>query len=120
MEVDMKIRFYNARLLTMKDGEEMFVTIDTEESDFTSEQLYMIDQVADLAKKDEKVVINFELQTRPTDDSKKATSANENRNHALAQHLEKLGVSKKQYNIHTAKPSEEVAVEGYAITLKVK
>ena len=117
-----KVATSPARLLKgMKDdGEELFVPIDMEESDFTSEQLYMIDQVADMAKKDEKVVINFELQTQPTNDSKKAMATYENRNHALAQHLEKLGVNKKQYNIHTAKPSEEVAVEGYAITLDVK
>ena len=117
-----KVATSPARLLKgmKEDGEEMFVTIDTEESDFTSEQLYMIDQVADMAKKDEKVVLNFELQTHPANDSKKASAANENRNQALAQHLEKLGVSKKQYHIRTAKPSDEVAVEGYAITVEVK
>ena len=117
-----KVATSPARLLKgMKDdGEELFVPIDMDESDFTSEQLYMIDQVADMAKKDEKVVVNFELQTRPTSDNKKVAAASENRNHALEQHLEKLGVNKKQYHIRTAKPNEDVAVEGYAITLDVK
>jgi hypothetical protein len=117
-----KVATSPARLLKgmKEDGEEMFVTIDPEESAFTSEQFYMIDQVAGMAKKDEKVVVIFELQTRPSDDGKKATAVAEERNHALAQHLERLGVNKSQYIIHTAKPDENVAVEGYAIRLKVE
>lgn len=116
-----KVATSPARLLKgmKEDGEEMFLTIDAEEEGFNSEQIYMIDQVANLAKNDEKVVINFELQTRPTHDSK-ISKALESRNEELAQHLEKLGVNKKQYNIHTAHPDEEVAVEGYAIKLHVK
>ena len=116
-----KVATSPARLLKgmKEDGEEMFLTIDAEEEGFNSEQIYMIDQVANLAKNDEKVVINFELQTRPTHDSK-ISKALESRNEELAHHLEKLGVNKKQYNIHTAHPDEEVAVEGYAIKLHVK
>ena len=115
-----KVATSPARLLKgMKDGgEELFVPIDSDE-EFTSEQLYLIDQVADLAKNDEKVVVVFELQSRPTKDGKRSFSP-DRINRTLAQHLSKLGLKKGQYDIHTAQPSEDVAVEGYAVKLKVE
>ena len=115
-----KVATSPARLLKgMKDGgEELFVPIDSDE-EFTSEQLYLIDQVADLAKNDEKIVIEFELQSRPTKDGKSSFSP-DRINRTLAQHLGKLGLKKSQYDIRTAQPSEDVAVEGYAIKLKIE
>ena len=116
-----KVATSPARLLKgMKDeGEELFVPIDWDEEGFTSEQIYLIDQVADLAKKDEKVVLVFELQTRPNSKGKDKHTANQH-NRALASHLGKLGLGKSQYDIHTADPDKNVAVEGYAVKLRVK
>ena len=116
-----KVATSPARLLKgMKDeGEELFVPVDLDEEDFTSEQIYLIDQVADLAKKDEKVVLDFELQTRPTGTGKDKHAANHH-NRALANHLAKLGLSKSQYDIHTADPDKDAAMEGYAVKLKIK
>lgn len=115
-----KVATSPARLLKgmKEEGEELFVPIDSDE-EFTSEQLYMIEQVADIVKNDEGVVVEFELQSRPTKDGKNTFSA-DRINHTLAQHLSKLGLDKRQYDIHTAQPSEDVAVEGYAIKLKVE
>ena len=113
-----KVATSPARLLKgMKDGgEELFVPIDSDE-EFTSEQLYLIDQVADLAKNDERVVIEFELQSRPSKDGKSSFSP-DRINRTLAQHLGKLGLKKSQYDIRTAEPDRDVAVEGYAVKLK--
>ena len=116
-----KVATSPARLLKdMKDGgEELFVPIDAEEEDFTSEQLYLIDQLAEMVKDEEGMVLHFELQTRPNDNDRPATH-HQHLNRALAHHLEKLGVGKKQYSIHTAAPDENVAMEGYAIELKIE
>ncbi len=116
-----KVATSPARLLKgIKDGgEELFVAVNTEDEDFTSEQIYQIDQLAELAKSDKNIVLLFELQTRPTKDGKAQTTL-EQHNRTLAHHLEKLGVSKKQYTITTAQPDKGVVVEGYAVTVKVK
>ena len=38
--------------------------------------------------------------------------------HYLADHLGKVGLKKSQYDIHTANPDKDVAVEGYVVKLK--
>lgn len=114
-----KVATSPARLLKgMRDeGEELFVPIDRDEADFTSEQIYLIDQVADLAKGNEGVVLVFELQSRPSTSGKGKLDAHR-LNHALADHLGKVGLKKSQYDIHTANPDKDVAVEGYVVKLK--
>ena len=116
-----KVATSPARLLKgIKDGgEELFVAVNTKDEDFTSEQIYQIDQLAELAKNDKNIELLFELQTRPTKDGK-ASPTLEQHNRTLAHHLEKLGVSKKQYSITTAQPDESVVVEGYAVKVEVK
>ena len=116
-----KVATSPARLLKgMKDGgEELFVAVNTKDEEFTSEQIYQIDQLAELAKSDKKIELQFELQTRPAKDGK-ADPTLEHHNRTLAHHLEKLGVSKKQYSITTAQPDKGVVVEGYAVTVKMK
>ena len=116
-----KVATSPARLLKgMKDGgEELFVAVNTKDEDFTSEQIYQIDQLAELAKNDKNIELQFELQTRPTKDGKASPSI-EQHNRTLAHHLEKLGVSKKQYSITTAEPDKGVVVEGYAVKVEVK
>ena len=108
------------RLFGSAEGEEdiFFIAIDPKEQDFTSEQFYQIDQVANLAKSDESIVLKFELLTRH-DDKGEGTDY-EHFNKLLRRHLERLGLSRQQFTITSPKPSEEVKKEGYAVTVDVK
>lgn len=101
------------------DGEELFVDIDPAEHDFTSEQFYMIDQIADLAAKDESLILNFELITRPTTDAA-VQSNHQRRNNILQHHLADLGLNKSQYNVTTAEPDLAADKEGYNVTITIK
>ena len=106
------------RLFGSAEGEEddLFIALDPKEQDFTSEQFYQIDQVANLAKSDESIVLKFELRTRPHDKDEAADY--EHFNKLLRRHLEHLGLSRQQYTITTPKPSEEVKKEGYEVTVE--
>ena len=95
---------------------ELFITIDHHEPDFTSEQFYQIDQVASVAKMDTSYRMLLQLHTRPTDDSI-ALRNQKIRNKLLQKHLSDLGVPKKQYQIIHLHPSDTVKVEGYSVTL---
>jgi hypothetical protein len=95
---------------------ELFITIDHHEPDFTSEQFYQIDQVAGVAKMDTSYQMLLQLHTRPTDDSI-ALRNQKIRNKLLQKHLSDLGVPKKQYQIIHLHPSDTVKVEGYSVTL---
>lgn len=95
---------------------ELFITIDHHEPDFTSEQFYQIDQVAGVAKMDTSYRMLLQLHTRPTDDSI-ALRNQKIRNKLLQKHLSDLGVPKKQYQIIHLHPSDTVKVEGYSVTL---
>jgi len=98
------------------DSDELFITIDNQDPDFTSEQFYQIDQVADVAKLDTNYRMSLTLLTRPTEDS--VTLRNQKiRNKLLQKHLTDLGVPKGQYTIVQMKPSDTVKVEGYKVTL---
>lgn len=95
---------------------ELFITIDHHEPDFTSEQFYQIDQVAGVAKMDTSYRMLLQLHTRPTDDSI-ALRNQKIRNKLLQKHLSDLGVPKKQYQIIHLHPSDTVKEEGYSVTL---
>lgn len=96
----------------------LFIAIDPKEQDFTSEQFYQIDKVANLAKSDESMVLKFELQTRQ--DDKEEGIDYEHFNKLLRRHLERLGLSRQQFTITSLKPSEDVKKEGYAVTLELR
>ena len=98
------------------NNNELFITIDHHEPDFTSEQFYQIDQVAGVAKMDTSYRMLLQLHTRPTDDSI-ALRNQKIRNKLLQKHLSDLGVPKKQYQIIHLHPSDTVKVEGYSVTL---
>lgn len=105
--------------LSGSNNDELFITIDNQDPDFSSEQFYQIDQVADVAKMDINYRLALELLTRPTEDS--VTLKNQKiRNKLLQKHLTDLGVPKEQYTIIHAKPSDTVKVEGYRVTLKME
>lgn len=100
------------------ENDEVFIRVDPNEHDFTSEQFYQIDKVADLAKLDESIILHLELQTRPTEDS--TIVANHNRrNEILQRHLAELGVAPDKLVITTAEPSADLKKEGYLVTTTV-
>ena len=100
------------------DSDEVFITVDPNEHDFTSEQFYQIDKVANLAKLDESITLHMELQTRPTEDS--IITANHNRRNIILQHhLTELGVDPEKIVITTAEPSSDLKKEGYLVTTSV-
>ncbi|MCQ2274657.1 MAG: DUF748 domain-containing protein [Bacteroidales bacterium] len=100
-------------------SDELFINIDPNEDDFTSEQFYQIDKVADLTKSDENYHLNLELQSRPTDDAK-IQQNHESRNKVLQHHLTNLGIAPSQFSITAATPSDSIAHEGYMVTLSIK
>lgn len=97
--------------------DKVFMAFDPEENDFSSEQFYQIDKLADLAKSDENYILNFDLVTDPTQDSTMAAS-NRRRNAILTHHLNELGLSATQYSITSTQ--DENAVPGYNITIQIK
>lgn len=100
-------------------GDELFVSINPEETDFTSEQFYQIDKVADLAKTDENYHINLELQSRPTENAT-ILKNHETRNKVLQMHLTNLGVPTSQFTITAATPSDSITTEGYSVSLSLE
>ncbi len=99
-------------------SDELFIAIDPLDPDFTSEQFYQIDQVADVAKVDTSYRMLLTLQTRPTEDSLVLRNQ-EVRNKLLQKHLSDLGVPKEQYQIVVTPPSDSVRTEGYQVTLQM-
>ena len=101
--------------MTVDDEGRLFIPVDADERDFTSEQFYQIDKVADVAKMDENLVLHLNLVTR-TGHSDKVLENNERRNKILQRHLIDLGVPEKQIVITTAEPDKAVKKEGYVVT----
>lgn len=101
--------------MMVDDKGNMFIAVDADERDFTSEQFYQIDKVAELAKLDENVILNLNLVTR-TGHSDKVLENHERRNKILQRHLIDLGVPEKQIVITTAEPDKAVKKEGYVVT----
>ena len=100
------------------DGQgNMFIAVDPKEHDFTSEQFYQIDKVANLAKMDENVVLSLTLATRPGASDKEAEN-HDRRNKILRHHLKELGVPEKQFTITVAEPDKGVKQEGYIVEIK--
>ena len=100
------------------DGQgNMFIAVDPKEHDFTSEQFYQIDKVANLAKMDENVVLSLTLATRPGASDKEAEN-HDRRNKILHHHLKELGVPEKQFTITVAEPDKGVKQEGYIVKIK--
>lgn len=104
------------RKLTNSDSDNLFIAIDPAEPDFTSEQFYQIDKVADLAKTDPNYRLNMELQTRPTEDALLLKN-HETRNNILQQHLSTLGIPTQQFSITALSPSDSIQTQGYKVTL---
>ena len=103
--------------LTVDDKGNQFIEIDPDERDFTSEQFYQIDKVAELAKMDRNVVLNLHLVTRPTHNSQ-VEENHERRNKILQHHLVELGVPEKQFTITKAEPDKSVKKEGYELIIE--
>lgn len=101
------------------DGEELFISVSPEESNFTSEQFYSIDRVAQMAKMDENIVLHLELQTQPTDDSVIVRN-HERRNKILLRHLTQEGIPEGQVVMSQAPPSAEIKREGYVVSTTLK
>lgn len=104
------------RKLTNSDSDNLFIAVDPAEPDFTSEQFYQIDKVADLAKADKSYHLNLELQTRPTEDPTLIKN-HESRNKILQMHLVNLGIPTEQFTISSANPSDSIQNQGYNVTL---
>ena len=101
--------------VTVDDEGRLFIPVDADERDFTSEQFYQIDKVADVAKMDESLVLHLNLVAR-SGHSDKVLENNERRNKILQRHLIDLGVPEKQIVITTAEPDKAVKKEGYVVT----
>lgn len=101
------------------NSDEMFIAINPEEADFTSEQFYQIDKVIDLAKTDENYHLTMELQTRPTEDVT-ILKNHETRNKVLQMHVANQGIAASQFTIVTATPSDSIANQGYAVSIALK
>ena len=101
--------------MMVDDEGRLFIPVDADERDFTSEQFYQIDKVADVAKMDESLVLHLNLVTR-SGHSDKVLENNERRNKILQRHLIDLGVPEKQIVITTAEPDKAVKKEGYVVT----
>ena len=102
-----------------KEGDELFIAINPNENDFTSEQFYNIDRVAEMARMDENIILHMELQTRPTEDSVILRN-HERRNMLLKRHLTQDGIPESQIVITTAEPSGDLKREGYAVSTTLK
>lgn len=98
-----------------KDGN-VFIAVDADEHDFTSQQFYQIDKVAELAKIDEAVTLNFTLVSRP-EPKKREAENHERRNKILRHHLAELGVAEKQIVINTAVTDSDHPDEGYIVKI---
>lgn len=101
------------------NSDEMFIAINPEEADFTSEQFYQIDKVINLAKTDENYHLTMELQTRPTEDAT-ILKNHETRNKVLQMHVANQGIAASQFTIVTATPSDSIANQGYAVSIALK
>lgn len=101
------------------NSDEMFIAINPEEADFTSEQFYQIDKVIDLTKTDENYHLTMELQTRPTEDAT-ILKNHETRNKVLQMHVANQGIAASQFTIVTATPSDSIANQGYAVSIALK
>ncbi len=101
------------------NSDEMFIAINPEEADFTSEQFYQIDKVIVLAKTDENYHLTMELQTRPTEDAT-ILKNHETRNKVLQMHVANQGIAASQFTIVTATPSDSIANQGYAVSIALK
>lgn len=100
-------------------SDDLFIAIDSTQIDFTSEQYYQIDKVAEMAKQDESIVLNFDLQTRTAASDSVASSARQRRNGFLMRHLQDIGVKADQVKVTTAEPNASLKAEGYAVTTAV-
>ena len=100
------------------DGE-LFIAVTPEETDFTSEQFYSIDRVAEMAKMDENIILHLELQTLPTADSTIVRN-HQRRNMILKHHLTESGIPEEQIVITTAEPNAELKREGYSVSTTLK
>ena len=115
-----KVATSPARLLgsdaSVNENGEVFIEVDMEEPSFTSEQLYQIDQLAEVAKNDEFLLLSMELQVRNAKDS----VSHQRHNNILQHHLVGLGVPEKQIEITTAQPNRDVKKEGYVVATRYK
>ena len=72
-----------------------------------------------MAKLDETVIVNLELQTKPSEDSV-IVANNNRRNRILQHHLTEMGIPAEQVIITSATPNADLKKEGYAVTTSVK
>lgn len=79
----------------------MILPIDVATPDFTSEQFYNIDRIADMAIQDETMSLSFEQQV-PADADSTYMKRVEIRNRILSSHLKQLGVPEERLSITNA------------------
>lgn len=94
-----------------------WIAVDADEHDFTSEQFYQIDKVAELAKVDESVVLDFCLYSHP-DSKQRVVENHERRNKILRHHLAELGVAEGQFRISEAPCDGNHKDEGYVVKIE--
>ena len=97
----------------------VWIAVDADEHDFTSEQFYQIDRVAELAKVDESVTLDFCLYSRP-DGGQRAAENHERRNRILRHHLAEAGVAEGQLSISEAPCDDTHRDEGYVVKIETR
>ncbi|MCR5423975.1 MAG: DUF748 domain-containing protein [Bacteroidales bacterium] len=106
-----------ANALGISGSELEFLPFDATQRGFTSEQYYVMDQLAQIAEYDSNVVIMMEQQiSASANDS--TLQMSEGRNMAVRRHMEELGVPSSQLEVTTALTRSKKT--GYAISSRYK
>ena len=106
-----------ANALGISGSELEFLPFDATQRGFTSEQYYVMDQLAQIAEYDSNVVIMMEQQiSSSANDS--TLQMSEGRNMAVRRHMEELGVPSNQLEVTTALTRSKKT--GYAISSRYK
>ena len=106
-----------ANALGISGSELEFLPFDATQRGFTSEQYYVMDQLAQIAEYDSNVVIMMEQQiSASANDS--TLQMSEGRNMAVRRHMEELGVPSNQLEVTTALTRSKKT--GYAISSRYK
>ena len=106
-----------ANALGISGSELEFLPFDATQRGFTSEQYYVMDQLAQIAEYDSNIVIMMEQQiSASANDS--TLQMSEGRNMAVRRHMEELGVPSSQLEVTTALTRSKKT--GYAISSRYK
>lgn len=106
-----------ADALGLSNNDLEFLPFDATQRGFTSEQYYVMDQLAQVAGYDSNVVITMEQQIASSENDSTMNLA-EGRNMMVRRHMEEIGVPARQLKVTTS--SQRGKKTGYAISSEIK